>query len=87
MRRKFRQARRKAPGLDGLASDHVLLQPDICFQALAGILAAAECTGRWPRAMHSWRTAFLPKQADEAKALPTPVEKVRPLSIGALAYR
>eukprot|EP00969_Alexandrium_andersonii_P286504 12665011-Alexandrium_andersonii.AAC.1 len=28
MRRKFRQARRKAPGLDGLASDHVLLQPD-----------------------------------------------------------
>eukprot|EP00969_Alexandrium_andersonii_P111835 4939313-Alexandrium_andersonii.AAC.1 len=44
-------------------------------------------TGNWPRALYSWRTAFLPKQADEAKALPTPVEKLRPLSIGALAYR
>eukprot|EP00969_Alexandrium_andersonii_P119688 5291887-Alexandrium_andersonii.AAC.1 len=37
--------------------------------------------------MHTWRTAFLPKQADEARALPTPVEKARPLPIGALAYR
>eukprot|EP00969_Alexandrium_andersonii_P109894 4848558-Alexandrium_andersonii.AAC.1 len=72
MRRKFRQARRKAPGLDGLASEHVLLQPDLCLQALAGIFAAAELAGNWPRALHSWRTAFLPKQEDEAKALPTP---------------
>eukprot|EP00969_Alexandrium_andersonii_P260917 11535459-Alexandrium_andersonii.AAC.1 len=72
LRRKFRQARRKAPGLDGLSAEHVLLQPDLCFQALAGIFNAAEATGKWPRALHTWRTAFLPKQADEAKALPTP---------------
>eukprot|EP00969_Alexandrium_andersonii_P269538 11913474-Alexandrium_andersonii.AAC.1 len=65
----------------------MLLQPDLCFQALAGIFAAVERAGRWPRAVRSWRTAFLPKQADEAKALPTPVEKLRPLSIGARAYR
>eukprot|EP00969_Alexandrium_andersonii_P215252 9506619-Alexandrium_andersonii.AAC.1 len=40
LRRKFKQARHKAPGLDGLSSEHLFLQPDLCFLALAAIFTA-----------------------------------------------
>lgn len=91
-----RRGRGKAAGPDGWAAEELLLLPQEAWEALACILGRWEESGLLPEAIVQWRMCFIPKAGGPAAVghsaagsqnAPTPADKVRPISVGAIVYR